>query len=85
MNGIRLAATLLGFALLIGVLPYGLLRNVGAFHGNFLFWVLFPAAVAVWGAWVTRNWGRGSGNADAAAASGPGPYTDDQSQKGRRQ
>lgn len=47
-------------ALVDGLVPYLLLRNVARFTGTFLFWCLLTLGMILFALFYTRRWGRSS-------------------------
>jgi hypothetical protein len=58
MRGLHFLILAAGLALVDGLVPYLLLRDIARFHGTYLFWSLLTLAVILFAWWYTRRWGR---------------------------
>jgi hypothetical protein len=60
VRGLYFLVLFLVLALVDGLVPYLLLRDVPRFVGVYLFWCLLTLAMIVFALFVTRRWGRSS-------------------------
>jgi hypothetical protein len=58
MKGSTFVLIALGIALIDIIIPFVILKDIGTFSANYLFWSLLTLGVIIFGALYTRKWGK---------------------------